>query len=286
MSKKIFLFFIIILLFCEIKSQNISGFWNGFLYQESGGISSKYNFSLNLTDINGTISGSTEIKMFDKKNIFGKMSVFGTFSNKTFIFLEKEIITQDKGNLFFEWCIKTGELNYFEKGDTAYLDGSWLGLAPISCSPGRIVVKKHVEPKTIANNTNNNQNNNNTNKPIPPVINEKREQKDGTIITLPEVNFSVTVSESAKIDFDTISLIYNDVIVLHKYMLSNEKKTIKLKYSTNVNQNKLVLFAHNVGEIPPNTAKIEITSGSLKKEIILTSDLNESDVIIFELETN
>lgn len=66
--------------------------------------------------------------------------------------------------------------------------------------------------------------------------------------------------------------------------MTKEPKILNLTIDSKIDRNKLVLFAHNLGTKPPNTAAILIEAGKFSKKFILRSDLNQSDVIYFEYE--
>lgn len=83
--------------------------------------------------------------------------------------------------------------------------------------------------------------------------------------------------DNNKEDGDIISLKLNDNWILTNFSLKKEKYTIDVELRGNENQ--LVLFAENLGSIPPNTAAISIDDGKEEKTIILNSDLNKSERI-------
>lgn len=72
-------------------------------------------------------------------------------------------------------------------------------------------------------------------------------------------------------DGDTISLNINGKWVLEKYKLTKQKKSIEIDFARN-SSNYLILYAHNLGRIPPNTIAISIYDGN-EKYINLKSDM-------------
>jgi hypothetical protein len=83
--------------------------------------------------------------------------------------------------------------------------------------------------------------------------------------------------DNNKEDGDIISLKLNDTWILTNFLLKKEKHTIEIELKKKDNQ--LLLFAENLGSIPPNTAAISIHDGSTEKTYILNSDLNKSETI-------
>jgi len=83
------------------------------------------------------------------------------------------------------------------------------------------------------------------------------------------------------IDGDIASVIYNDRVVVDK--LSLTARALEIKIPVNKSEiNTLVFHAHNLGEFPPNTAKLEILYGDKKEELTVSSDLTVSSTIDIE----
>ena len=135
-----FLFFI----FFSVKSQNISGKWTGFLYQEQGGTRGKYTFEMKLNQNANQITGISEIRYIDDPSVYGKIELTGFFLNNIFTFEEVKINSQNTRDEYMYWCIKQGTLNYTEKENYAYLQGDWKSINPLSCLPGTIFLKKNI----------------------------------------------------------------------------------------------------------------------------------------------
>lgn len=113
--------------------------------------------------------------------------------------------------------------------------------------------------------------------PPPPVeVNERKVVPKATMHVKGDVSISVWDDET--VDGDVISLYYNDVCILKNHPLKKNPKQLKLKVEPH-SQNLLVLYAHNIGERPPNTAAISLNDGKLQRKINLSSDLNESGAI-------
>ncbi len=85
--------------------------------------------------------------------------------------------------------------------------------------------------------------------------------------------------DSKKYDGDTLSLYLNGQPVLDNEALEPEFKMIQIELKKG--RNELVLFAHNLGKIPPNTVDIRISMGRKSQDIILESDLTKCERLIF-----
>jgi len=258
--KKTFLILFISILSLGGYSQDISGKWVGKLYQGEGGVRSTYNFMMKLTSDNqGNITGFSEISFTDDPDVYGIILLEGKFKEKKFSFSESEISEQNIKNDLMKWCIKTGNLAYTEKEGKAFLMGKWDGGK--TCSPGTIILSKPIELAT----------------------NEfVREEKSGTTIEVNSNYLELEIFDFGKQDGDTISLILNDKPILVEHLLTLKHFKLKIKLEQG-RTHKLVLLAHNLGKLPPNTAKVIINDGVIKKTIRLSSNMNESDIIYLKI---
>jgi hypothetical protein len=109
-------------------------------------------------------------------------------------------------------------------------------------------------------------------------------------ITLPTRPVKVTrkfkvVTETVRIevfdgsveDGDTISLILNGQVILHEFGLTKKKHKFDIQLKEGVNT--LVLFAHNLGRIKPNTARVYVIEGKKKHIMTVRSNLGESGAV-------
>lgn len=78
-------------------------------------------------------------------------------------------------------------------------------------------------------------------------------------------------------DGDIISLKLNNTWILTDFPLKKEKHTIPIQLKKP--ENELLLFAENLGKIPPNTASISINDSMQLKTYILNSDMKKSETI-------
>ncbi|GAB4331215.1 MAG: hypothetical protein OHK0038_05910 [Flammeovirgaceae bacterium] len=81
-------------------------------------------------------------------------------------------------------------------------------------------------------------------------------------------------------DGDIISLNFNEKWILENHSLKKSKKKIQIRVEDG-QTNSLILFAHNMGQIPPNTAVLLVKSGRKKQKIRLSSTLRECGAIKF-----
>ena len=85
----------------------------------------------------------------------------------------------------------------------------------------------------------------------------------------------IYVWDYAAEDRDTISLNINGTWVLQNYGLVKNKKMIEIELKPKERlDNYILLYAHNLGRIPPNTMTISIDDGKKEQLLRLESNLN------------
>lgn len=102
------------------------------------------------------------------------------------------------------------------------------------------------------------------------------------VIDLPvHEEIKVDFYDNGEIDGDTISVFFNDRLLLSKRGLTDKPLTIKIKYDTTREENELVMYADNLGTIPPNTALMIVTVAGKRHEVYITSTEKSSGTVRF-----
>jgi len=102
-------------------------------------------------------------------------------------------------------------------------------------------------------------------------------------IEVPTVEeFKVDFYDNGEIDGDTISVFYNEKLILSKQRLTDKPLTITIKMDTTREINELVMYADNLGAIPPNTALMITTIAGKRYEVYITSNEKSSGTIRFK----
>ncbi len=110
---------------------------------------------------------------------------------------------------------------------------------------------------------------------------EKRNTNLLQTITIQNPTIRVALYDNGVVDGDSISLFYNNKLILSHQRLSETAITLTLNVNTNKQVNDLTMYAENLGEIPPNTALMVVTDGDKRYEIPVTSDLKNSGTVRF-----
>jgi hypothetical protein len=95
-------------------------------------------------------------------------------------------------------------------------------------------------------------------------------------------NITIRLWDHGRKDGDVVSIYLNGEAIVSKYLLDYQKKVYELKLDAS-KPNDLFLYAHNLGQFPPNTVSIEITDGKAAENIILNSDLKSCEAVLINV---
>ncbi|HYF30601.1 MAG TPA: insulinase family protein [Chitinophagaceae bacterium] len=101
-------------------------------------------------------------------------------------------------------------------------------------------------------------------------------------IELSKPEFQVDIYDNGDIDGDSITVYFNGQVVVGKQRLTDKPISVKLKANPN-SSNELVMYANNLGSIPPNTALMKVTAADKVYEIRLESDNDKSGAVVFKI---
>ncbi|MEQ1676105.1 MAG: PKD domain-containing protein [Chitinophagaceae bacterium] len=112
---------------------------------------------------------------------------------------------------------------------------------------------------------------------------EKRTKDVLQTIQLGNDSVSISLYDNGIIDGDSITLLFNDNIILTHQLLKSRPLTLQLKMDPDRTSNELVMYAENLGSIPPNTALMIINDGGQRYEVSVSSTRQSNGVISFTL---
>jgi len=92
-------------------------------------------------------------------------------------------------------------------------------------------------------------------------------------------DITVKIWDHGRQDGDIVSIYINGAAVVSKYYLTYYKREFKIKLDPNTT-NDLFLYAHNLGDAPPNTVSVEISDGKKSENMILNSDLQSCEAVM------
>lgn len=112
------------------------------------------------------------------------------------------------------------------------------------------------------------------------------EQRNSTVLQTIEVSqpvLQIDIYDNGEIDGDSISLFFNSKLLLAHQRLSDKPISLKIDVDSHDCPNELIMYADNLGTIPPNTALMIVTDGINRYEVRITSDLKKNGAVRFVL---
>lgn len=127
--------------------------------------------------------------------------------------------------------------------------------------------KPNNEAKSESINANNNPGNNND-ETLPWVL-LGRENKLIKRLTTSSKKISLDLYDNGTIDNDTIIIYDNNKVIANLKRLSYKAIHIELEFTTG--QHDIIIVAHNMGSIPPNTALVVLNDANSRQEFFITT---------------
>ena len=227
------------------------------------------SINLELQQINDSIYTGV-LHAFYKRNQYEHTKVSAVYHKKdsTFIMIEDSTLAYKLG-FFNEIILGINNLKFSKTDSTIVLEGRWKykkrrGLIMVNVKES--FVKKIDLPKTI-NQT-------------------KRIDDVQRVIDLPITetdSIELKIYDNGVVDNDSISILLNDKYILQNKRITAEPITCYITLDKNIKLHKLILFAVNLGEYPPNTAYMTIKTKKHNYSINLSSNFEKNGTVEFQL---
>ncbi|HTI11620.1 MAG TPA: hypothetical protein VL832_23765 [Puia sp.] len=271
------LLYLLLLPFC-LRADDLNGIWKGTLTQGPGGCYPQYFLELQI-NFNGDLITGKAYDYYDKDH-FIKMSFTGRYNAQThrLVLIENKVLLENIP-LDCAPCVKTYDLHYARKGEEETLTGDWKGLISgkrAVCPPGKIELKKAIvsdfpvdieQSDTLAT--------------LQHSLHLKARETDVVkTITVNSPAIRIELYDNAEIDHDTVTVLINNKLLLYRQMLREKPLTLNFNAFPGV-EYELVMYADNLGEIPPNTALMVVTAGTRKMEVFLSSTEQRTAAVKF-----
>jgi hypothetical protein len=94
----------------------------------------------------------------------------------------------------------------------------------------------------------------------------------------------IDLYDNGEIDGDSISLFLNGELILQHIRLAAQPKTLFLAIDKSQPVNRLILFAENLGRLPPNTALMEVSVKGKRYDLFLSTDYTRNASVEFILQ--
>jgi PKD repeat protein len=110
------------------------------------------------------------------------------------------------------------------------------------------------------------------------------EQRQNNLLKEIEVtgdSLSVSFYDNAEIDGDSVTIVYNNKLVVTHLFLTDKPTTFMLPVDKTATRNELIMYAENLGSIPPNTALMIVYDGKKRHEISISSSKSSNGMVSF-----
>ncbi|HLZ86205.1 MAG TPA: hypothetical protein VKQ52_03145 [Puia sp.] len=260
------------------RAEDLNGIWKGTLTQGPGGCYPSYFLELQINFSNDRITGRA-YDYYDKAH-FVKMSFTGRYNAQThrLVLIEDRVLQSDIPAECAP-CMKTYDLNYTRNGDIEELIGDWKGYYSerrLICPPGKIKLQRATasdfpvdvdQSDTLAG--------------LQATLHlQPRGKEVVKTVTVNTPQIKIELYDNAEIDHDTVTVMINNKLLLYRQMLTDRPLTINFNAFPNMPY-ELVMYADNLGDIPPNTALMMVTAGNQKFEVFLSSTEEKSAAVRF-----
>jgi len=96
-------------------------------------------------------------------------------------------------------------------------------------------------------------------------------------------SLNLTLYDNGEVDGDTVSVVVNGKVIMGKEGLSTKPKTQTLYLTPELGDSiQMVMYAENLGKIPPNSGLLIVQDGKERYEIRFSGDLSKNAAIIFK----
>ncbi|MBZ5856138.1 hypothetical protein [Flavihumibacter profundi] len=269
-----------LLLVINLQAQDLNGVWQGTLTQEPGGCFPTYHLEIQLNGSGNNLQGNA-FDYYDKTRYI-KHHFTGRYNalNKRMVIIEDRLLEVNIPNDCVS-CTKTYDLTWSMENGKEALVGDWKGYESISkksCPPGKITLYRVAatafpvdidQPEELA-------------KLQTGLKLEKRENELVTTLSLETPSVKIDLYDNAEIDNDTVTIFLNNKLLLYRQKLTDKPLTLKINAFPNTDY-ELVMYADNLGSIPPNTALMVVTAGKQRQEVRLSSSEKKNASVKFRL---
>jgi hypothetical protein len=329
-------FFLFLFFPLRLFSQDVSGVWTGYMYNDTTQQNVQYELAIN--DSKGKLSGySHTVFIIDSIKNIGVKSVKIKTKNGHYYIVDDKFVYNNYTEPPAEGVKQFSFLTFSENDSAEVLSGIWrtnatkiykpltgtiflerkktkieetpivakliqLGLSdklnflpPSLASKDQIAINRPNTPQKISSGATETPKEEKANKqevlapvikktpPAPPPAAEIATRKIETIRTVEIAQDSLVLSlyDNGTVDGDTVSVVVNGKVVMPRVGLLERafNKTIYLTPDMG-DSISVVMYAENLGSIPPNTGLLVIRDGEKNYEIRFSGDLKKNSEII------
>lgn len=276
--------------FHSAYTQNIQGKWIGKITQQPGGFSQLYDLELDLTQRRNIWGDSYA---FEGDSVKIRIGLSGTIDTDS-IRLNESVGWVREDKVPFTWiaCVKRFVLAYKQEGGFEYLEGRWTGVSKDDpsdpCIPGKVILSRTVAGlnKFLEDNKDSVV----TTQPVPvaATVPPKLDFSPNFLNTEPRKITEIVVNHSdlqiqlvdyMKVDNDTVTVYLNRNLLAKSIGIAKRPALLNFKLDTRIELHELLLYAENLGKIPPNTSEMIVVDGDKRHRVMIVSDKEKTAAV-------
>lgn len=96
-------------------------------------------------------------------------------------------------------------------------------------------------------------------------------------------SIKIDLYDNGEIDGDTVSVYHNNELIVSRAKLSQKPITIRIAVDAGHPHHELIMVAHNLGSIPPNTSLMIVTTESKKHQVFISSTEQKNAKVVIDL---
>jgi hypothetical protein len=277
---RFFLVFLLLAFSGASMAQNLAGIWRGKRTQVTGGCFPEYFIELHVTYAGNNVMILGNAYNYYDKDRYTKINFTGRYNpaTKRMVIIENLVLQFNVPSHCIP-CIKTYDLNYTKNDSVEAFVGDWKGHEMGNnnlCPPGRIQLNREttsIFPVDVFQSDTLNK----IQKSLNLADREKEVIKE---LVFDTSQIRIDIYDNAEIDDDTVSVFLNNTLLLHKKRLTATALTLQVTAYQNTDY-ELMMYADNLGKIPPNTSLMVITAGTKRYELRISSSEKKSAVARF-----
>lgn len=281
------LFPLLILTQNSIADTDFKGIWQGYITATYEGVpllNSGYTLNIK-TQNDGRISGTAYIYRKDTFAFEGILDFIGTVDDSRMKVTELNILKEKLFDKNSPLCIKLMSLDWNRKDGRDFLSGKWDESVknPVPntfCPVGNVYLSRYdsTKPEGL--------------EPIPAEVMQaiqadksakmnflNTELADPIVINVSHPFLRMEISDYLKEDNDTISVYLNRRPMVEKLRIANKPFKLSFWLDRNSGLTEIILYAENLGSIPPNTSNLSIFDGEIEHRVIIRSTSEISAVL-------
>jgi hypothetical protein len=115
---------------------------------------------------------------------------------------------------------------------------------------------------------------------------EKRVTKSDQSFYFESDSLLLTLYDNGEVDGDTVTVLMNGNVIFSKVGLTTNANSKTIYITSNMDSVKLVMYAENLGEIPPNTGLLIVNDGEKRYDVRFSADLKTNAAIVLRRKKN